>query len=464
MEHFWFGLARGRALALRMLPALLLTAWMAGCAGQMATPSTSAMPTATSVVALTRSASSPTSIPQAGGQVDAAGEDSADGVITLSWWTPEFLSLQESQPAGPILAEQLAEFERVSAGRFHVNPIPKMRYGKGGLLDLLRTAQPVAPGILPDIVTLDVSELEQAVALGLLQPLDGHLSAETTDGLYAFARSAGEFHGQLLAVQYLANFEHVAYLTGAIPAPPQTWADLLGLDTQSYLFALAAPQPSANMSGYQSLQLTVLSQYLAAGATLDPDNRQLALEQEPLLRLLDFYRQAADGGLLPPNAIELGNLDAVWDIFAQGRLPMAQINARRYLAEGKSLTDVRFAATPGWSAPAVPVAGGWALAVVTADPERQRIAADLIAWLLEPGNAGVLAAAAGWLPSSPAALATWERTPYVEFADDQLGAAVSQPVRLEDSQAIERLQKAIMAVVSEGVSPQAAAAAALMQQ
>lgn len=386
-----------------------------------------------------------------------------DGAITLTWWTPEFLSPQAPQPAGPTLAQQLTEYERLNDGRLRVNPIPKARYGKGGLLDLLRTAQPVAPDILPDIVTLDVIELQQAVTAGLLQPLDDQLSEEATAGLYAFARSAGEFQGQLLAVQYLADFEHVAYLTAAIPTPPQTWEDLLNLDAKSYLFALGAPQPNAITSGFERLQYTVLSQYVSAGATVDAVSRQPALGEAPLLRLLSFYRKATDEGLLPPNAIELGDTDAIWDIFAQGRLPMAQVSARRYLAESESLSGVGFAAAPGWAEPVVPVAGGWALAVVATVPERQRAAAELITWLLRPENAGALAAATGWLPTSPAALDTWKSTPYGEFVREQLAAAVSPPSGPGYSQTVERLQKAIVAVLSEGVSPQNAATTALTQ-
>lgn len=457
-DHHRTGFARRRAIAPGTLSALLLAAWLTGCAGQPATTPAPATPTAISTAAPTRAV--PSSTPA---QKAAEGDVVRDDVITLTWWTPEFLSPQAPQPTGPTLTEQLAEFERLNDGRLRVNPIPKARYGKGGLLDLLRTAQPVAPGILPDIVTLDGIELEQAVTAGLLQPLDGQLSAETTAGLYTFARSAGEFQGQLLAVQYLADFEHIAYLTGAVPTPPRTWEDLLSLDAKSYLFALGAPQSSAITSGFKSFQYTVLSQYVSAGATVDASNRRPALEETPLLRLLHFYRKATDDGLLPPNAIELGDTDAIWDIFAQGRLPMAQVNARRYLAESELQTGVGFAAAPGWAAPVVPIAGGWALAVVATAPERQQAAADLLTWLLRPENAGALAAATGWLPTSPAALDTWGSTPYHEFVDEQLAAAVSHPIGPEYSQTIKRLQKAIVAVLSEGVSPEDATANALTQ-
>ena len=82
----------------------------------------------------------------------------ASDVLTLIWWTPEFISPKAPALAGPLLAKQLADFEAAHEGKVRVNPVLKARYGKGGLLDFLRTTQPVAPGLLPDIVALDVAD------------------------------------------------------------------------------------------------------------------------------------------------------------------------------------------------------------------------------------------------------------------------------------------------------------------
>jgi ABC-type glycerol-3-phosphate transport system substrate-binding protein len=359
--------------------------------------------------------------------------------------------------------EHLAEFERLHNGQIRVHTELKARYGRGGLLDLMRNAQNVAPGILPDIVTLDVIELEQAQAAGLLQPLGAALPEATLTGLYPFARSAGEFQGQLWAVQYLADFEHVVYRAEAFQAVPQTWNDLLGPETTPFLFTLGAPQASATTSRFKGLQYTVLSQYLSAGPTVDAANRLPALEEGPLLRLLEFYKAAADAGLLPPNALEVGDVDTIWDIFLQGRVPMVQVSARQYLTGREMLTSARYAATPGWSGPATPIAGGWALAVVTTDATRQRAAFELMAHLLQPENAGPFAASIGWLPTSAAALQTWGSAPYYEFVDAELASAASYPAGSAFSQTAARLQGAITAVLSEGVSPQDAVLAALAQ-
>jgi ABC-type glycerol-3-phosphate transport system substrate-binding protein len=379
--------------------------------------------------------------------------------LTLTWWTPEFLSPKAPQPAGPLLAKQLAEFEAASGNKVRVSPVLKARYGKGGLLDFLLAAQPVAPGVLPDLIALDVSELEAAATSGLLQPLESLLD-DMDAGLYPFATSAGRFGDHLLAVQFAADLEHLAYRTDQVKTPPGTWQELLEAGTP-YLFPIGSPQSGAAGRPSGGLQPAVLSQYLSAGAGFDPVARQLAVEAEPLLRLLTFYDAGMKAGVIPPNALELSDPEALWGIYSQGQVPMADVSARHYLAEQGSPKNSGFAPAPGWGGPVVPVAGGWALAITTTDPVRQRAAADLIAWLLKPENAGSWASAAGWLPTSPAALKSWGATPHNEFLDRQLAAAASLPIGLDSIQAETRIQKAIEAVLKGDSTPAAAVEAAM---
>ncbi|PKO21215.1 MAG: hypothetical protein CVU38_15900 [Chloroflexi bacterium HGW-Chloroflexi-1] len=434
--------------------AMLLLALMAGCSTPGAqppasaslspapSPGTPAAPAAKTAIAPT-SAITPTS-----------------NVLTLTWWTPEFISPRAPQPGGPLMATYLVDFEAANEGTVRVNAVLKARYGKGGVLDFLRTAQPVAPGILPDIITLDVTELEQAAALGLLHPLDELLDAEAVAGLYPFARQAGRFDKQLLAVQYIANLEHLGYIRSRVETPPLTWAEFLAGKTP-YLFPAGSPQPLSAASPPEDLQPGVIGQYLAAGGTMDPETRQLMLQEEPLLRVLSFYSQARKAGLIPEHAVDMTSLDDTWADYVQGLLPMAAVSAQRFLIEREGLPNIEFAATPGFAGPVTPVTSGWGLAIVTTDPVRQQAAASLIAWLLSPDRAGSWAQATGWLPTSPAAWATWGANPYYEFLDQQLASAVSHPSGPDYAQTAARMQRAVIAVLKGAASPEEAAQTAL---
>jgi ABC-type glycerol-3-phosphate transport system substrate-binding protein len=434
--------------------ALALALVLAGCASQ-STPAVGVTP----AVDLTGVPPAPSASAQPSPGATAVAI-ATPGPLTLAWWAPEFLSPEAPQPAGPMLAEQLAGFEAGQEGKVRVAVVPKARYGKGGLLDFLRTAQPVAPSVLPDVVALDVAELEAAANAGLLQPLDGLLDKSVTDALYPFAVSGGKFGDRLLAVQYVADLDHLVYRQDAVDAAPSTWATLLEAQ-KPYLLPTSGSQPGSAGQPTGGLLPALISHYLSAGGSYDPDKRLLQVEQEPLLRLLNFYNDAKQAGILSPDALELPDTEATWSIYAQGKAPLADVSARRYLVEGASLKDSGYAEAPGWSGPVTPIPSGWALAITATDPTRQLAAADLIAWLLKPENAGSWALAGGWLPTSPAALRTWGSSPYYDFLDARLASAVAAPVGPDSTQAAVRIRKALESVLKGESDPATAVEAAL---
>lgn len=433
---------------------LLTAALLSGCGALFdqppPTPVRSPVGTRTPAVA-------PTPRPQV---VERATAAPVTDTLTLTWWTPEFVSPKAAAPVGPLVSAYLADFEKAHNGKVRVNSVIKARYGRGGLLDFLRTAQPVAPSILPDLVALDLAEVEQAAGLGLLQPVDGLLPREITATLYTFARQAGQFEGRTLAVPWLVDLEHAIYNRDRVSLPPSTWA---GAVTQGvpYVFPAGSPQSPSAAGLTDDVQHAFISQYLSAGGTLDPKTRRLALQEQPLLRVLNFYRDAGEAGLLPKNMLSVTSLDDAWNVYTQEGVTMANVSARRYLANRETLPSTGFAPAPGWSNPVLPLADGWALVLTTADPVRQRAAADLIVWLLAAERAGALAQTAGWLPTSPKALATWGANPYFEFLDGQLASAVAHPLGPEYIQTAARLQKAVTAVLKGAASPTEATQAAI---
>jgi len=432
-----------KPIVLRILSLLLVSLLLAACAAPtdriVQTPEQTSRVTRTPV-------SAGTARPQ------PTNTTVASDVLTLTWWTPEFISPKAPAPAGTLLAKQLADFEAAHDGKVRVSPVLKARYGKGGLLDFLRTTQPVASGLLPDIVALDVAELEQAVNLGLLQPLDSTLSRTITPTLYAFARQVGQFDGRTMAIPYVADVEHAVYNRDRMSQPPSTWTGILA-EKIPYLFPAGSPQPSSAAALTEGAQRAVISQYLSAGGTVDPKTRRLVLQEQPLLRLLNFYRDAREAGLLPKDVLDSSGPDEILSSYAQGGAALADVSARRYLANRDALPNTVHAPAPGWSNPVSPIADGWALAITTPDPVRQKAAAELIAWLMAPERAGPWAQAAGWVPTSPAALATWATAPYYEFLDGQLASAIAPPAGPDNAATAARLQKAVTAVLKGASAP-----------
>ena len=184
------------------------------------------------------------------------------------------------------------------------------------------------------------------------------------------------------------------------------------------------------------------------------------LEAQPLLNLLTFYEDGVRAGLIPPGAQELSDGEAVWGVFSQGKVPLACASPRRYWT-GNATLNAGFAAAPGMTGPATPIAGGWALAVVTSDPQRQHAAADLIAWLLKPENAGAWSTATGWLPTSPEAVQALDDGPYRDFLDTELAASGGLPAGSDSAASAARIQAAILSVVNGEADAEAATKTAM---
>jgi ABC-type glycerol-3-phosphate transport system substrate-binding protein len=427
-----------RILALTFL-ALTLAAGLSACASHPSQPSaTVGVP--------------PTVVNSPAPATQPVPASTPDGPLVVTWWAPDFLVGENGGASAALLGQYLREFEAAEGGKVRVNVVPKARYGKGGLLDLLRTAQPVAPAILPDLVALDNAELPTAAADGLLQPLDDVLDPTIARNLYPFARQTGQFDGHLMAVPFLADVEHLVYDRTRVKTPPANWTDLFASAPITYVFPLASPQP-LTAGGAETVQQTFVSQYLSAGGTLNSETRQLSLDENALLRVLNFYSQAQGSGILLPNAGEIASLDDSWNSFSQDGAPLAHVSARHYLAGRDSVKNSGFAPLPGYDGPAVPVASGWSLGIVSADPGRKRVAAALVAWLMAPERLGAWTQAAGWLPSLPQAWQAWDASPYTDFLNGQLAAAVAGPAVLADPQVAVQLQKAITGVIHDNLDP-----------
>jgi ABC-type glycerol-3-phosphate transport system substrate-binding protein len=415
---------------------LVLLVSLAACASAPASP-TPGLPT------LTPGAPPATLQPQ-----PAPPTPVPDTAITLTLWLPTRFLPAKDNAAYQVLQRQLDEFARAPDGT-PSQIVVKQDHGPGGLLDLLRTASPVAPAVLPDIIALDNTDLETAARSGLIQPIEPLLPADLVDDLYPFARDLGSLNGELYGVLYGADLEHLA--TNSTTPLPQTWSDLLKTPRR-YLFAL----------GSTSISDAVLSHYLSAGGKFTDEQGNPLLDEIALRTLLETYREARDAGVLPGNLVELDSADKVWSAWRGLGTAVANLNATRYLSVETRLPDLQVGDLPALIQPAQSLGRGWAYAVVTQDPRRQAAAARLLRSLLSPQNNGEWTQAAGVLPGRAAALAQWDQSkPYTSFAGDQLARAQPLPQAAIRNAISPVLRKAIEDVLTERATPAEAARAAV---
>jgi ABC-type glycerol-3-phosphate transport system substrate-binding protein len=372
-----------------------------------------------------------------------------DTAITLTLWLPTRFLPAEDNAAYQVLQRQLDEFAG-SANGVPSQIVVKQDRGPGGLLDLLRTASPVAPAVLPDIIALDQSDLETAARSGLIQPIGPLLPADVIDDLYPFARDLGSFNGELYGAIYSADVEHLA--TASSTPLPQTWDALLETPRR-YLFPLGAANTVSD---------AVLAHYLSAGGRFTDEQGNPTLDEAALRALLQTYLDARDAGALLGNFSELDNADKVWAAWRGVGTAVANVTATRYLSLALRLPNLQVGDLPALIEPARSLGRGWAYAIVTGDPRRQAAAAQVLQHLLSPQNNGAWTHAIGVLPGRAGALAQWDQAdPYTAFIDGQLARAQALPSASLRAVIGPVLRKAIDDVLADRAAPAEAARAAM---
>ncbi|GAB4569956.1 MAG: hypothetical protein Kow0047_23390 [Anaerolineae bacterium] len=357
------------------------------------------------------------SIPAEGSLPTATPSPSSTDEMSLLWWTvPDHAPVTgPSSEAAAILAQQIADFGmQTTDGAIRV--VVKKPFGKGGILDFLHTASAAAPSVLPDVVTIHSSELPIAVQSGLIQPLPAELAADLSSDFFPFARSIAEVGGSLYGIAWDADMEHVAFDARTLAATPSRWDEVLESDVR-----WAIP-----MGGNEGrVGNSILLQYMSAGGTLsDP------VDIAALTRLLQFLDRGRRSGTIPDVALSLPNLDACWQALARGDVNMAEVKASRYLSQRADVPWAQPAASPTWDGTPITIGEGWILAIVTPDPERQRMALEFIRYLTTAERMAAWTAASHYLPARRSAFKFY-RAPkedgYPAFAASLLEAAVALP-------------------------------------
>lgn len=377
------------------------------------------------------------------------------GVVRLTVWVAESLSPAADPPGGETLASQLAAFGDMHPD-IQVEVRAKSVTGRGSALDYLRTAPPVAPSVLPDVVLLNRRALIEAAREGLILPLTDETLSAVEDDLYPAAVELGSVDDLPVGVPYLLEIHHNVYREPLFEdEPPLAYADLLPerpIDMPAYVF------PATATGGVND---DALLGYLAAGGSLTNAEGTPFVDATALTTVLTFYEEARESGVLDASVLQYETTTETWEAFRQGEAGLAAVSSTPYLAARDEVPDIGLASALTVDGEPLTLVTGWSWAVVASDPERSAAASALLAWLMEPVNHGTYAQSVGYLPSQSAALAVWgDDDPYVSFASGLLDVARLPPGPVIDSTVGVAMQTAVEDVLLGRASAQEAATAA----
>ncbi len=298
--------------------------------------------------------------------------------ISLTFWTVEEISARAEGDAGEFFDRSIKTFNQNNPD-IEVNVLVKKPGGKGGVLDFLRTSKKAAPSVMPDVVIMRATDLDQAYAENLISPLDGKLDRSIVKDLLPAARRVGTVEDDLVGVPLGIETEHIVYNTGIFTAAPVIWTDVLSRNTV-YLF------PAKGVNGV--VNDVTLSQYLSAGGVLQNENEEPALDERALRDVLSFYEQANAQQIINPLSIEAATTEELWPTYFAGQAGLTQVSVRQYLTDRDQLNNSLYAPLPIQSETGTPVSvmHAWVLVLVTEDAGRHHAALRLIESFLSTDN------------------------------------------------------------------------------
>jgi ABC-type glycerol-3-phosphate transport system substrate-binding protein len=369
---------------------------------------------------------------------------------TVRVWWPDELYPQQAGTAQDVLDSQFEGF-RLAYSAYDLEVRRKRSNGLGGILPMLRTAGPVAPGALPDLILMRRADMVTAATEGLIYPLTDWVPPDLVgSNLLLGVRSLGEIDGVLFGVPYALNLDHVVYRPSVLQEPLLTFADVLAQQPK-YIFP----------AGTAPINWTVLLQYWAAGGRLADQNGSAKLDRDPLLLVLNYYAQGVEKGIFGPALLSRTQFGDCWTDFVTGTANMIAVDSITYLTHKNSIANnVSLAAVPTVDGSSITALDGWLWVLPTQDPDHQQRARAFLSWIMRVSQQSLFTEALGVLPSQQRALRLWDDKAYADFAQDIIPSAQVIPAAQRNNNAAAILQESVASVL-DGTPPDVAADAAL---
>jgi ABC-type glycerol-3-phosphate transport system substrate-binding protein len=327
-------------------------------------------------------------------------------------WLPAFTGIATEGSAGTILTNAFHQFEQRNP-TIRLDIQIKADVGTASLFNFLRSAQQVAPTILPDLVLINTQQLWQIVDLGMVVALTEEELPNAE--FFPVTRTAVQYHNATVGIPYTVDVTHLAYDIDTVKTPPRTWTELAD-NNQTMLF------PAAEIGTTNE----TLLQYVGAGGELLEDGG--ISDPAVLEAYFTFVTQAHKLGIIPPSVLDMPGFNSVWRAFAEDRSELAIVQVTQFYPNAAGIKPPGYTFVPTQKGDPITISDTWAFAILTEDAQRRALALSLINELLMPEVQGPWSQFVARLPSQPASLALWTQSNnYRDFVQTLLDDAISPP-------------------------------------
>jgi len=316
---------------------------------------------------------------------------------SLRIWLPLRFDPGAGTPSAELLKKRLSDFESE-----HKITIEVRIKSETNILNALSITNNAAPESMPDLIALSYSDMQVVASAGFLHPLEGLTDILQDPDWYVFARELGHLKNTEYGIPFAGDVMLSVYRPVVFNEPPATWDEIFELGTY---VVVPVSDPKA---------LLALSLYLSAGGALVDDQSAVTLNEDVLVRVLSFYKQALETETILLQTRDYQTDTQSLQFFRDGRADLAVIWASSDIqtrSGGYSpllgLDNAHYALGDGWV---------WALA--GSDVENLPLAVELASYLVDSNFMSEWTRASGVLPTRPQALSEWN--------DDALETSINE--------------------------------------
>lgn len=372
-------------------------------------------------------------------------EEEQPSVETLLVWVPPFMDPDSDSDAGRLLSAQLDLFEALHDDVKVVVRV-KAESGSASLVESLVSTSAVAPLQLPSLVVLDRRDMENVARRGLILPLGDYTNVINELDWYQYGRTISVISESSYGLPLVGEAMVMVVRSTAFTGLDNSWDSFIEAGTP---VGFLANDPQATQ---------VLLYYLALEGRLIDDENNLMLDENVLARVYEVFADGAVAGIYPEAVTQAGSYDALWDGFLVDSYPMVIVPSTFPLQE-KPADAFVIPVTPITSYDYT-LGRGWMLALADPLPERRELAVELAETLADARFTGQWSQSLGYLPMRRAALDMWGNTTQVQRYSAISLSANPYPSLEIINQVGPILQEGLLAVLTQTLSAEEAAAAA----
>ena len=357
---------------------------------------------------------------------------------TMILWVPPQFDPRSGTEDSNLFLSRLEDFN-TRRPQIDIQVRVKELTGEYGLIESLRTTKAAAPVIVPDIIALPRSLMEEAVKEGLVLPLDEITGVMDSDDWYDYARDLSSINGKVSGIPFAGDLLVLAYKDDAEVIPPANWESMLSFQ-KALAFPASDPQALVTLANYQSL-----------GVDLVDENGEFHLQSEPMLEVLNYYQQAQAANVMPYWLTQFETDSQAWQSYQERQSILALTWSS--ILFGFESANTSLAAMPTKEGKAFAYADGWVWCVIPSNPGSEQVALELIECLTAGEYLSSWSKEAGFLPVRPSGLNNWDGESYYSTLGQLLPAAVLIPDRYHLHEFGSGIRDAVVAVLKDQVEP-----------